>query len=289
MGSSIVATGNNVKFIGGVTPLTQANWQEYFGTLEPNGIVSGFDFLDRGLSLDTKITDGKIYMNGILYSLDTNDGYTTIAQPTQEEVDTFVCARVYFHEERIELIRKTNIAPATYYAQYIPYVEQFATDESYQCDRNSSFYELPIGYRVYRREIGDLRRFRADDSEIIVSNNLQPVPVQSNRTYVIRGDSSNIRIYVDIVKTAKQVKIVTDMKSEPIYFYDVPYIDTWTTPNSDFRNYSDLRMTFVRPSSFTYNSTNHAYVYTTSNNSGPKTITLTRLSAYEYTISVLDE
>ena len=198
MGSSIVATGNNVKFIGGVTPLTQANWQEYFGTLEPNGIVSGFDFLDRGLSLDTKITDGKIYMNGILYSLDTNDGYTTIAKPTEEEVDTFICARVYFHEERIELIRKTNIAPATYYAQYIPYVEQFATDESYQCDRNSSFYELPIGYRVYRREIGDLRRFRTDDSEIIISEILQPVPVQSNRTYVIRGDSSNIRIYVDI-------------------------------------------------------------------------------------------
>ena len=44
MQETVIATGTDVKFIGGVTPMTQENWQAYFSTFHKNGIIGTNDF-----------------------------------------------------------------------------------------------------------------------------------------------------------------------------------------------------------------------------------------------------
>lgn len=162
MEESVIATFDDVKFIEGLTKMTQANWQKYFGTILPNGVYEGLNRKvepQYGTSLPYQLNDGVLLANGILASIETENGYTEI-QPiygagTTGIMDKFICARVFFNDETVELIQKTNVSGAsmddtdeTINAKFLSTVMEFSHDESYCCERNDSFWDIPLLYRT---------------------------------------------------------------------------------------------------------------------------------------------
>ena len=162
--STVLATFSDVKFIEGVTKLTQANWQQYFSASIPNGIYSGLE--PRAYIGNTSfsngrrvISDGEVIVNGIYAKLETREGYTDIGIVPTTARDRFICVRISFEEETVQLIAKYDIAPEEINdGQHDPlYNDQnklynlvasyFISDESYQCERNSSYWELPVLYQ----------------------------------------------------------------------------------------------------------------------------------------------
>ena len=178
MDESVLASFSEVNFIEGSTFLTQQNWQEYFGSVIPNGVYSGLeprDYIGNTSYTDGRIfiSDGVVVVNGLCAKVSTILGYTDIGTVPSTARDRFICIRVYFDEQRAELVAKYDIAPAEISGSGVPVewqnyeflyqvqVGYFIDNESYCCERNSSFWELPILYQTkkYRSDGADITRY----------------------------------------------------------------------------------------------------------------------------------
>jgi len=250
MAESIVATFDDVRFIEGVTKMTQENWQAYFGTIIPNGVYQGLEFQQQNStnSISYHVTDGIVFVNGIMAELKTPDGYTDIGSwYAQNDKDAFFCLRVYFGDEKAELIKKTNIVDSI--TEYVPEdfykwtraMGKFISDESYQCDRNASYWDVPLIYfgnvSYFLRYGIDLRRMVKADGQRVVNprdpgiyNNYYDL-VRSNNVYSI---SANASFYIDTVDPADNAIIVnTDSTSKTVKLYLEHFINDYHCQNGD--------------------------------------------------------
>ena len=156
MEESVIATFDNVKFIEGKTKLTGSNWREYFGSALKSGVYSG---LDNRNSTDTHpaylLNDGVLFANGLFAKIESENGYQNLGFVYNVDYfDRFVCARVNFDTESVEIIQKTGIASIsgsetvqTLYAKSIQTMMEFGHDESYCCYRTNSMWEIPLFYQ----------------------------------------------------------------------------------------------------------------------------------------------
>lgn len=165
MAETILSTSDNVKFIEGMTKMNQSNWQTYFGKALPNGVYDGLlvqDFIgSSSSSSDTytfprMLTAGSVFVNGIMAKLDTNVDLGEITGQTGV-YDRFICARVWLHEEKMQIIQKTGIAEYSSDGSMWNYnltaqTKFFMDYEDYQCTRNTYYYDVPLFYQSYGQE-----------------------------------------------------------------------------------------------------------------------------------------
>lgn len=70
MGTSTLKTLDDIMFVQGETPMTQENWQKYFGGVLPNGIYEGFaPSTSQGDKPVDGITAGVAVYNGLVYRM----------------------------------------------------------------------------------------------------------------------------------------------------------------------------------------------------------------------------
>lgn len=149
----VLYTGYNTQFIEGVTKMNQENWQEYFGATLESKILSGFDFYTRAGTTSQSgiwlhINDGIAIANGIVGKTEFDEGYFEDPDIIPgDRIDLLYCARIYFGEERIEIVKKFHLSDYAQRNDYSDRMKEFLTDESAHCDRNTDFYEIPILYR----------------------------------------------------------------------------------------------------------------------------------------------
>ena len=177
MDETIIGTFDDVKFIQGVTFLTQKNWQDYFSNVIKNGVYEGLEprnYVGDSVYSNgrTFITDGTVFANGISATIKTGSGYTDIGTCPSGKKDRLICVRVYFEENIAELIQKTDVMEipesqtiySDTYKLFSGYtMDLLAHDESYLMERNASFWDIPIFYQgasdlEYTAKGLDLRR-----------------------------------------------------------------------------------------------------------------------------------
>ena len=204
MTETVIATGDNVKFIEGVTLMTQANWQEYFGKQFENRVIDGFN---PGKPTDSVVTiyDGSVFVNGLYAKLELEGGSKNIY--VLDAYDAFICLRVYLNEEKVELVKK-SVATFSSEASIAYEIDKFIADESYQCTRNSSIYEIPLFYcgASYYKDGVDLRRYGVQNKNLYNKRVLS-----GNNTYVLKDPNQGadylIKAYIDYVNEADDVDI----------------------------------------------------------------------------------
>lgn len=197
MEESVLATFNEVNFIEGETFLTQQNWQEYFSPVVKSGVYKGLEQHNYvGSTVYTNgrrlITDGTVFADGISAKITTAEGYTDIGTVPSSSYDRFVCVRVYFDTNQAQIIQKTGITEPNsngdYYPNFVNTVMNFINNESYCCERNSSFWDIPLfvqceqGTGRYGEEGIDLRRMM----NYIPSYN----PLNQNGIYTVSTDKT---------------------------------------------------------------------------------------------------
>lgn len=258
MTESIIATYDNVKFIEGVTEMTQDNWQSYFSPVIQNGVYSGLEFQQYGSSSSNtfRITDGIAYVNGIRAELHTPEGYTDIgAWHESGYSDAFFCLRMYFDQEKAEIIKKTGIidsvteyTPEDFY-KYTYALGYFLQDESYQCERNFTYYEIPLMYfgmsTTFLRYGRDLRRMvkidgkrEVDPRNPCIYTNYYNL-IRSNNVYTV--DNAGTSFYIDVVNSPDNAIIVGGSSSTTIKLYKEHYINDYYCYNSSGYPYSKYK------------------------------------------------
>lgn len=262
MTESIVATYDNVKFIEGVSKLTQDNWQSYFSHVIQNGVYSGLEFQQQvnTSSIMFHITDGIAFVNGIMAELHTADGYTDIGSWYETgNKDAFYCLRVYLNQEKAEIVKKTDIidsvtasVPDDFYL-YTYALGYFLQDESYQCARNNTYYDIPLMYfgmyATFLRFGRDLRRMVKPDGtrEINPKNpcvyaNFYNL-VRSNNVYAV--GTAGTSYYIDSVNLPDDAIIVAGSSSTTIKLYHEHYINDYYASNVPQYPYTDYKNAYV--------------------------------------------
>ena len=213
MTDTIVSSGTNVKFIGATTPMTQANWQDYFGTLHKSGVLEGFGVINGN------VYDGAAIVNGIIAKIVTELGYTPFTPPSDQEIDALILIRVYLKQQKVELIRRTGIAAGSSYQNCADVIVNLIQNEDAYCTRNDDYYEMTLGYinaAVDYRYTINCRRFSTPPSGPIQGSDI----LQGNQDYFMSG-AQNYRI--DPFNPPERIKIF-DLTSYNIitfskYFY----------------------------------------------------------------------
>ena len=155
---SVISTFSNVKFIQGLTPMTQENWQAYFGTTLKTGVYKGLNpkLVRTGAYTEPKVRiyDGVVYANGIRAEIETQDGYTDIGTITSGLTDRFIVVRVHLDTETAELVQISDVngAPGgspewTIGIYCTKTLMEMTADESYLCTRNEYYWDIPIFYQ----------------------------------------------------------------------------------------------------------------------------------------------
>ena len=267
----VLATFNNVKFIEGVSKMTQENWQSYFSSVIPNGVYSGLEPRNyigttQYSSGNIFITDGEVFANGIYAKITTPEGYTDIGVVPASITtirDRFICIRVYFDTEQAELIAKYNIAPEADTSSSAPELYQsqdwlfqiqgryFVDDESYCCERTSRYWELPIFYQstrflpwssyesAYSRGI-DLRRMITLNKTKIFNENM-PGLLPETSGYFISGDNKIDLYYGYIFSNPVNPPDNATFYCDGSYHNDHVYLVKSLNVNNSYllRNYQD--------------------------------------------------
>jgi hypothetical protein len=209
MAESIMSTGTNVKFIEGMTLMTQANWQEYFASQFPNRIIDGFDTSSGSSSIS--VANGSAIVNGIYTKMEFENGRVIFAPIGY---DAFICLRVYLNEEKVELVEKYNIAASNSSASIQTAMMKFMSDESYQCTRNDTIYEIPLHYSGtdYFASGIDLRRRGVLSENVQKDNPTTSTTVLSGRNkYYLglpnTGADTLIPVYIDFINEAEDVDL----------------------------------------------------------------------------------
>lgn len=172
MDETVIETFDDVKFIQGVTKMNQTNWQKYFGTVIPNGVYSGLMVQDyygeQTFSYPTILTDGSVFVNGLYAEVKTEEGFTDISTASAQGLrDRFICLRVWLNEPKAEIIQKSNIAEApgsgqTWETTTTIELAKFVADESYCCERNDFYWDVPLFYNS--EETGTIRPLQSGRS-----------------------------------------------------------------------------------------------------------------------------
>lgn len=245
MEESVIATFDNVKFIEGETLMTQGNWQEYFSQVIPNGVYSGFDIRNYvGATAYSNgrriITDGVVFVNGIYAKIETDNGYTdigTIPDSTGGTNNRFVCVRVYFAQEKAQIVSKNNISTSGSFAST---VMNFFNDESYNCTRNIEYWDIPLFFQTEDDSMFDqgvdLRRF-AKKQEIQINPDYgiknpysHVVGISGGNTYTFTNidPTAKLHVYFDVVNPPKHARLIvnrtTELSSDHIHFHNIPYV-----------------------------------------------------------------
>lgn len=216
---TVIATYDDVKFIQSTTPMTQANWQEYFGTALESGVYSGFEqrnYIGNSSYSNGKrlITDGCVVANGIYAKIQTNDGYTDIGAFPSGVVDRLIVVRVYYGSETAELVQKTGLADVSTGIPSQSYLCQrelmyLSFDESRNCVRNNDYYEIPIFYQggssTFLSEGKDLRRmvYRSTRKPTQDTNNTGILNPESNvlllkgNDHIVLTTAGTYKVFVD--------------------------------------------------------------------------------------------
>ena len=242
MTESIIATYDNVKFIEGITPMTQDNWQSYFSPVVQNGVYSGLEFQQytSNSGILFRVTDGVAYVNGIRAELHTPEGYTDIGSWYESgDKDAFFCLRVYRNQEKAEIVKKINIVDSIVEAAYDWFkytwaLGKFIGDESYQCENNFVYYEIPLiyfgkasGFLRYGR---DLRRMVKPDGKREVNPrnpdiyNNQYNLIRSNNVYTFETGTT-YPYYIDAVNPPDDAIIFTEYSNTYVKLYKEQYIN----------------------------------------------------------------
>lgn len=165
MQETVVKTGTNVKFIGSVTKMTQANWQDYFKAFKKTGIVGADSFkVETAMLSYPRIYDGVVMVDGILAKYETDDGYFYSTKPSQSEIDALFCVRVYLQQEKIEIVRKTGLAAGTSYQNCADVIVNLIQNEDAYCTRNDTYFDVAFCYLNYNDDQHnvDCRRYSED-------------------------------------------------------------------------------------------------------------------------------
>lgn len=209
MQETVVSTGTDLKFIGAATPMTQANWQEYFSALHnKNGVLEGFD------GAVGKVFDGAAIVNGLIANIETANGYTTYTQPSAEENDVLIVLRVYLKQQKVELVRKSGIAAGTSYQDCADVLVNLIQNENAYCTRNTDYYELSLLYHnrsVDNSEVVVCRRLATPESEVISNRTY----LEGNNTYYFSG---NTVLKINPFNPPQHVKVYADEKDSIIAF-----------------------------------------------------------------------
>lgn len=261
MTESIIATYDNVKFIEGVTRMTQDNWQSYFSPVIQNGVYSGLEFQQYGSVVNAtfRITDGIAYVNGIRAELHTSEGYTDIGEWFESgDEDAFFCLRVYFDQEKAEIIKKTDIideVAVTVWGDFYKYtytLGYFLQDESYQCERNFTYYEIPLMYfgksANFLRYGRDLRRMVKIDGKKEIDPRTPCLYVnqynllRSNNIYTV--DTTEKSFYIDVVNLPDNAMIVAGNSGATVKLYKEHFINDYYCTNNSSYPYSDYKTAY---------------------------------------------
>ena len=311
MDESVLLTFDDVKFIQGETKMNQSNWQSYFGGALKNGVYSGLDVNKSQMGvLDNTgasyvMNDGIIYVNGICAKIETETGYTNFGRLNSAIADQFVCARVYFNTETIELIQKTDItdiSSGTLSQKRLALMKtlmEFENDESYCCERNSEYWEIPLFYRTKNKLTSDsdskswlfggvdLTRRPAENSKLIrlmtnynttsiAYQSIDANPISGNNSYYVEqvGDHNQHNIYMDTVNEPHgAVAFLDNTSTLVVHLYRVPYTIWRNTDSSGsgfgiqtFDSIYEIKYKFSNPSDWTLSSDGLSYLYTAPNN-----------------------
>lgn len=259
MAEYIMSTGTDVKFIEGITLMTQANWQEYFSAQFPNRIIDGFNTTSSSSSIN--VVNGSAIVNGIYTKMEFENGRIIFAPVGY---DAFICLRVYLNEEKVELVEKYNIATSNSSNSIQTAMENFMSDESYQCTRNDTIYEIPLHYSGtdYFANGIDLRRRGTLSENVQNDNPTTTTTVLSGRNkYYLdlpnTGADTLIPVYIDFINGAEDVDL---------YFYVSNYGSgatlaisqyPYTDPSNPLSNYAQMLIIRYDSAEWTVDSTNH--------------------------------
>lgn len=254
MTESIIATYDNVKFIEGVTEMTQDNWQSYFSPVIQNGVYSGLEFQQYGSSssITFRITDGIAYVNGIRAELHTPEGYTDIgAWYESGDPDAFFCLRVYFDQEKAEIIKKTGIVDLVTqtvsddFYKYTYTLGYFLQDESYQCERNFTYYEIPLMYfgmsATFLRYGRDLRRMIKIDGKREFNPRVPCVYTNNYDLLKSNNVNTNLSFYIDVINPPDNAIIMAGSSGATIKLYKEHFINDYYCSNSSSYPYTKYR------------------------------------------------
>lgn len=260
MEETTIATFDNVKFIEGVTKLTQNNWQEYFGSLFPNGAIKGLCSPNSSSGVYNQISDGIAIANGIIAKLETEQEYTSIQIPAGV-YDCFACLRIHFTDELAELVVKRNIADTESTVQFMKELMQFTKDESYYCERNSDYYEIPLYYvsASYYRYIS--RYIKDEDNYKKSYFSMLPLYLIRNNTIIRRSlvNLNDILFFMfDNMFPANNTTILLDSTKDGSLVCLSERLFVEGLNSSWLSNYTNLvwprtaRFVFSNPSNWTY-------------------------------------
>ena len=279
MNESVISSFENVKFIQGLTPMTQENWQSYFGSAIKSGVYNGLAPKSTSQSpTSIRITDGDVFANGIQARLETQDGYTDIGSMINTGLeDRLICVRVHFSSETAQLIQKTNVSDIpssvpqdgmdTYFANTLA---KLIADESYLCTRNSSYYDIPIFYQSKYSSWVDRGRDLRRKVELTPSKLTNPaidttdrawqygVLISGQNRYTAGNSTQNIIYFPDVVNVADGAIITITAPTNRDFNFILcmaPYTGAWI--------YSGTPTTSTPPS-----YENWKTIYTFSNGSG---------------------
>lgn len=265
MQETVIATGTDVKFIGGVTPMTQENWQAYFSTFHKNGIIGTNDFKQGSASSSYFVVyDGSVFANGIIAKLETANGYTLVTTPTSSERDILICARVYLKQEKIELVRKTTLAAGSSYQNCADVIVNLIQNEDAYCTRNDDYYDIAIAYVNYldTYSVIDCRRF---SGKIMWRDVPEKYRLRGDGSYTY-NDSSGAYFEIDpfVPPTEAQLVYIAKTSGQKDNSFGLRY---YLSTNSTFTtNISPLIMNslpltyYYDPSVFAINSTSLVHV-----------------------------
>lgn len=285
MQETVVSTGTNVKFIGSATPMTQANWQDYFSTTMKNGVVGMTDFLvDPGYESNVKINDGKLIVNGLIIKQESVNGYIFVPKPASG--DALYCVRVYLTEQKYEIIRKDSIAEGTSYQDCADVIVDLIQSEDAYCERNEQYFDFAIGYynaNVDTTHIVDCRRYS------------ETLELYENSVTWLRGkcyntNTGSVTLMLSPFWPVEKVKFVSFYSGSTIGFSKYFFLATGTAYNANVAPLvaADIPITFeYNNAQFTNGET--AITHTTTTNMASFEVSRTATSYIQYYIITVQD
>ena len=150
----ITATADAI-FIDNQTWLSQSNWQSFFSSSTPSGVL-----IERGLTIagtefnrdfmphsvgsgNYELDGGTAYIKGIKITVGQSGSFSVSAY------DDFIVLRINFSSGEASIIQKTGLATDYYpdsQADRNNFWQKFVASESFSCTRTSTVYEIPLWY-----------------------------------------------------------------------------------------------------------------------------------------------
>ena len=261
MAEYIMRSGTDVKFIEGMTLMTQANWQEYFSAQFPNRVIEGLKS-NNVASGSILVTSGSAIVNGIYTKMVFENDAAIFAKLGR---DQFVCLRVYLNEEKVELVEKYDIASSNSSGDIQTTMMNFMADESYQCTRSDTIYEIPLFYSGtdYFAKGIDLSR-RGTLSENVKNDHpatITTVLSGRNKYYLAlpnTGADTLIPVYIDFINEAEDVDLYfyvsNNSSGATLAISQYPYTNISNDPLS---YYAQMLIIRYDSTEWTVDSTNH--------------------------------